>query len=133
MRTTNGKGQISQIKVPPTLRDIHQNRDCYDPSVVSIGPYHHGKTKALEEMEKLKETYALDFVKDCKKLIAEIDSEVEAMLSIAKKLLSRRRRRKLSGLLLTLMCSNYEKSICSLSERIGMPLSKGYNDRWVLS
>jgi hypothetical protein len=80
MRTTNGKGQISQIKVPPTLRDIHQNRDCYDPSVVSIGPYHHGKTKALEEMEKLKETYALDFVKDCKKLIAEIDSEVEAML-----------------------------------------------------
>jgi hypothetical protein len=70
-------------KVPPTLRDIQQNRDCYDPSMVSIGPYHHGKT-ALEEMEKFKETYALDFVKDCKKLIAEIDSEVEAMLSIAK-------------------------------------------------
>jgi hypothetical protein len=52
-------------KVPPTLRDIQQNRDCYDPSMVSIGPYHHGKT-ALEEMEKFKETYALDFVKDCK-------------------------------------------------------------------
>ncbi|XP_073261072.1 uncharacterized protein [Populus alba] len=78
------KGPDHFPRVPPTLRDIQQNRDCYDPSVVSIGPYHHGKTKALEEMEKFKETYALDFVKDCKKLNAVIDSEVEAMLSIAK-------------------------------------------------
>ncbi|XP_034888575.1 UPF0481 protein At3g47200 [Populus alba] len=72
-------------RVPSTFRQIQQNSDCYDPSVVSIGPYHHGNTK-LKEMEKLKETYAREFVKDSKKLIADIDSEVEAVLRIAKKL-----------------------------------------------
>lgn len=77
------KGPDHFPKVPPTLRDIQQNSDCYDPSVVSIGPYHHGKEK-LMEMEKLKETYAREFVKDSSKPTAEIKSEVEAMLSIAK-------------------------------------------------
>ncbi|KAJ6967951.1 hypothetical protein NC653_036016 [Populus alba x Populus x berolinensis] len=67
-------------RVPSTVREIQQNRDCYDPSVVSIGPYHHGNTK-LKETEKLKETYAREFVKDRKKLTPEI---VEAVLSIAK-------------------------------------------------
>nr|TKS06518.1 hypothetical protein D5086_0000122330 [Populus alba] len=70
-------------RVPPTFRDAQQNSDCYDPSVVSIGPYHHRKAK-LNEMEKFKETYAREFVKDSKKLIAEIDSEKEAVLIIAK-------------------------------------------------
>ncbi|KAJ6864322.1 hypothetical protein NC651_035003 [Populus alba x Populus x berolinensis] len=71
-------------RVPSTFREIQQNSDCYDASVVSIGPYHHGNTK-LKETEKLKETYAREFVKDSKKLIADIDSEVEAVLRIAKK------------------------------------------------
>jgi hypothetical protein len=71
-------------KVRLTYRDLQQNKDiCYHPSVVSIGPYHHGQEK-LEEMEKLKVTYARQFVKDSKTPIEEIDSEVEAMLSIAK-------------------------------------------------
>jgi hypothetical protein len=70
-------------KVPPTLRDIQQNSDCYDPSVVSIGPYHHGKKK-LEEMEKLKETYARQFVKDKDKPNEQIYGKVEAVLSIAR-------------------------------------------------
>ncbi|KAH8486182.1 hypothetical protein H0E87_027597 [Populus deltoides] len=71
-------------RVPSTFRDIQLKSDCYDPSsVVSIGPYHHGKEK-LEEMEKLKVTYASQFVKDIKTPIAEIDREVEAVLSIAK-------------------------------------------------
>jgi hypothetical protein len=69
--------------VPSTFRDIEQNSNCYDPSVVSIGPYHHGKEK-LEEMEKLKVTYAGEFVKDIKTPIEEIDREVDAVLSIAK-------------------------------------------------
>ncbi|KAG6743741.1 hypothetical protein POTOM_052442 [Populus tomentosa] len=71
--------------VPPTLRSIQQNSDCYDPSVVSIGPYHHRKTKVLEEMETFKETYARDFVKDSKKPFDEIYKEVDAVVSIAKK------------------------------------------------
>jgi len=69
--------------VPSTFRDIQQNSDCYDPSVVSIGPYHHGNTK-LKEMEKLKETYAREFVEDTEKPIDDIYREMEAVLRIAK-------------------------------------------------
>ncbi|XP_011033348.1 PREDICTED: UPF0481 protein At3g47200-like [Populus euphratica] len=69
--------------VPPTLRDIQKESGCYDPSVVSIGPYHHGK-KTLKEMEKLKETYACQFFKDNDKPIEEIYREVEAVLSSAR-------------------------------------------------
>ncbi|KAH8485750.1 hypothetical protein H0E87_027261 [Populus deltoides] len=79
--------------VPSTFRDIQQNSDCYDPSVVSIGPYHHGNTK-LKEMEKLKETYAREFVKDAEKPIDDIYREMEAVLRIAKKFLSRRRKKR---------------------------------------
>ncbi|XP_011000463.1 PREDICTED: UPF0481 protein At3g47200-like [Populus euphratica] len=70
-------------RVPQTFRSIQQNSYCYDPSVVSIGPYHHGKEK-LEEMEKLKVTYAREFVKDTEKPLDETYTEVDAMLSIAK-------------------------------------------------
>jgi hypothetical protein len=80
--TTGDKGPDFP-RVPPTFRDIQQNSDCYDPSVVSIGPYHHGKEK-LKEMEKLKETYARQFALDNKKHIDEIYREVEAELSIVK-------------------------------------------------
>ncbi|KAJ6870407.1 hypothetical protein NC652_036141 [Populus alba x Populus x berolinensis] len=72
-------------RVPLTIREIQQNKDCYDPSVVSIGLYHHGNTKVLEETEKLKETYAREFVKDRKKPFEVIDKEVDKVLSIAKK------------------------------------------------
>ncbi|KAH8485744.1 hypothetical protein H0E87_027255 [Populus deltoides] len=51
-------------KVPSTIRQIKQNQECYDPSLVSIGPYHHGKDE-LKEMEKLKVSFARQFVKDC--------------------------------------------------------------------
>ena len=70
-------------RVPPTFRGIQQNSDCYDPSVVSIGPYHHGKEK-LKQMEKLKETYAREFVKDSSKPIEEIYKEVDVVVSNAK-------------------------------------------------
>jgi hypothetical protein len=70
-------------KVPLTFRDIQQNSDSYHPSVVSIGPYHHGKEK-LKEMEKLKVTYARQFALDNEKPIDQIYREVDAVVSNAK-------------------------------------------------
>nr|XP_011463027.1 PREDICTED: UPF0481 protein At3g47200-like [Fragaria vesca subsp. vesca] len=41
-------------RVPSTMRQV--NRKAFDPSIVSIGPYHYG-VESLQEMEKLKHTY----------------------------------------------------------------------------
>ncbi|CAK7336416.1 unnamed protein product [Dovyalis caffra] len=61
---TDNHMQWPQIpKVPARLRVIQSNKNCYDPMVVSIGPYHHGKTE-LRELEKLKLTFAFKLVKD---------------------------------------------------------------------
>jgi hypothetical protein len=71
--------KISTIpRVPSMFRKIQSNKDCYDPSVVSIGPYHHGEEK-LMEMEKLKDTYARQFAEDTKIHIQEIYNAVEAV------------------------------------------------------
>ncbi|KAB5519338.1 hypothetical protein DKX38_023657 [Salix brachista] len=40
-----------------------KNQKCYDPSLVSIGPYHHGKHE-LRDMEMLKVTFTSKFVDD---------------------------------------------------------------------
>ncbi|XP_011000466.1 PREDICTED: UPF0481 protein At3g47200-like [Populus euphratica] len=68
MAATNEEINFSNLpkfpKVPSTIRQIKQNEECYDPSLVSIGPYHHGKDE-LKAMEKLKVTFARQFVKDC--------------------------------------------------------------------
>ncbi|XP_011033130.1 PREDICTED: UPF0481 protein At3g47200-like [Populus euphratica] len=65
-------------RVPSMFRKIQSNKDCYDPSVVSIGPYHHGEEK-LKEMEKLKYTYASQFAEDTKINIQDIYNAVEAV------------------------------------------------------
>ncbi|KAB5551723.1 hypothetical protein DKX38_009034 [Salix brachista] len=52
-------------RVPSTFRKVDKNNSCYDPSVVSLGPYHHGKHD-LKEMEELKLPMARQFVRDCK-------------------------------------------------------------------
>ncbi|XXG51812.1 hypothetical protein AAC387_Pa03g0301 [Persea americana] len=49
-------------KVAQTLRGITRNEACFDPSVVSFGPYHHGKDH-LKPMEHYKEVAALWFIK----------------------------------------------------------------------
>ncbi|CAA2984196.1 Hypothetical predicted protein [Olea europaea subsp. europaea] len=57
---TTDKLQIQRI--PSFLRDKPSNKTCYDPLVVSIGPYHHGKPQ-LDAFEKLKITVAQKFVR----------------------------------------------------------------------
>ncbi|XP_043700102.1 UPF0481 protein At3g47200-like [Telopea speciosissima] len=55
-------------KVPSFLHGIEKHKGCFDPMIVSIGPYHHGK-KELEEVEKLKASIAKEFIdKDIDKL-----------------------------------------------------------------
>ncbi|XP_043692960.1 UPF0481 protein At3g47200-like [Telopea speciosissima] len=48
-------------RVPMTLREIEKNKGCYDPIVVSIGPFHHRHPK-LQSLEKLKATIAQKFI-----------------------------------------------------------------------
>ncbi|KAK2652138.1 hypothetical protein Ddye_011994 [Dipteronia dyeriana] len=46
-------------RVPPMLRGVEENKKCYDPLVVSIGPFHH--LKELEITEKHKCTMARQY------------------------------------------------------------------------
>ncbi|RWR75428.1 UPF0481-like protein [Cinnamomum micranthum f. kanehirae] len=48
--------------VAQTLRGISRNKTCFDPSVVSFGPYHRDKPH-LKPMERYKEVTALWFIK----------------------------------------------------------------------
>uniref|UniRef100_A0A6N2JZY1 Uncharacterized protein n=1 Tax=Salix viminalis TaxID=40686 RepID=A0A6N2JZY1_SALVM len=58
-----------------------ENKGWYEPSVVSIGPYHHNK---LLEMEKLKDQMARQFVLDSGKDIEMLYREVEKVAENAK-------------------------------------------------
>ncbi|XXG50476.1 hypothetical protein AAC387_Pa02g4479 [Persea americana] len=48
-------------KVSRTLREIESNKSCFDPLVVSLGPYHHGQER-LMQMENYKSVAARWFV-----------------------------------------------------------------------
>ncbi|XP_044483518.1 putative UPF0481 protein At3g02645 [Mangifera indica] len=56
----HGEGRSKIEKVPAILRDVKANSDCFDPLVVSIGPYHHGKAQ-LARMQQHKKTMACQY------------------------------------------------------------------------
>ncbi|KAG5242578.1 UPF0481 protein [Salix suchowensis] len=72
----------------PKVRDKllkDENKGCYEPSVVSIGPYHHtDRQNKLLEMEKLKVQMARQFVRDSEKDIEILYREVEKVAENAK-------------------------------------------------
>nr|TKS17357.1 hypothetical protein D5086_0000014410 [Populus alba] len=80
----NQVDELEVPRVPLEFRKMKENTDCYEPLVVSIGPYHHGK-KELKEMEKLKAEMAGQFVKDSRVTAEEMYSKVKELVSDARK------------------------------------------------
>jgi hypothetical protein len=70
-------------RVPPEFREMKENTGCYEPKVVSIGPYHHGK-KELEKMESLKTKIARQLVKDSSEVAEEMYNKVKDLVSDAR-------------------------------------------------
>ncbi|KAJ6969734.1 hypothetical protein NC653_034318 [Populus alba x Populus x berolinensis] len=71
-------------RVPPEFRGIEENTGCYEPKVVSIGPYHHGK-KELEKMQSLKTKMARQLVKDRRVTAEEMYCKVKELVNDARK------------------------------------------------
>lgn len=69
-------------KVPQNLRNIESNKCCYDPMVVSIGPYHRGNPE-LSEMEEVKVVMTRQFVRACNRPI-EVYEKVEEVAGNAR-------------------------------------------------
>ncbi|KAJ6677300.1 hypothetical protein OIU85_010462 [Salix viminalis] len=67
-------------RVPSEFRAMKENTDCYDPLIVSIGPYHHGKGN-LQKMEKLKAKMAGQFLSHSREAGEEMYSEVKVLVS----------------------------------------------------
>ncbi|KAJ6967950.1 hypothetical protein NC653_036015 [Populus alba x Populus x berolinensis] len=59
-------------RVPQIFSGIDSNKKCYEPMVVSIGPYYHGKHDGLKEMEKSKQSMVRGFVQQSGKLVEEV-------------------------------------------------------------
>ncbi|KAF8107063.1 hypothetical protein N665_0127s0011 [Sinapis alba] len=58
-----GQRSCSIFKIPPSLKMIHHKR--YEPEIVSIGPYHHGKVH-LQMLEEHKHFYLELFLSEAK-------------------------------------------------------------------
>ncbi|XP_034925841.1 UPF0481 protein At3g47200 [Populus alba] len=70
MSQQQGPGIIP--RVPQIFSGIDSNKKCYEPMVVSIGPYYHGKHDGLKEMEKSKQSMVRGFVQQSGKHIEEV-------------------------------------------------------------
>ncbi|KAJ0967657.1 hypothetical protein J5N97_024574 [Dioscorea zingiberensis] len=75
-------------RVPPNIRNI--NRAAYDPKVLSIGPYHHGKP-GLQAMEDHKKRYLREFL-TCmpgeQEKLEKLDSLIYSVRTLEEELLS---------------------------------------------
>ncbi|KAL6324747.1 hypothetical protein AAG906_017087 [Vitis piasezkii] len=69
-------------KVPQLLRGTHDFEKLYEPRIISIGPYHHGKPH-LQPVETIKLQYAQKFLADSDQnieaLFTKIGSNIEAL------------------------------------------------------
>ncbi|XP_028092502.1 UPF0481 protein At3g47200-like [Camellia sinensis] len=89
-RGESRSGSINSLKpkiqkVQPMLREVESNKKCYDPRVVSIGPYHHGKPE-LEAGERIKIPLARLYLKDSsKETVHELYKEVVNVAGEARK------------------------------------------------
>ncbi|XP_059653434.1 uncharacterized protein LOC132300409 [Cornus florida] len=70
-------------KVPRELREKEQNKGFFNPTVVSIGPYHHGKPE-FKEAEKLKNIAASGFIASSKEEPHEVYKKMVVVVSDAK-------------------------------------------------
>ncbi|XP_057971270.1 uncharacterized protein LOC131160005 [Malania oleifera] len=70
-------------KVPPSMRRRKDNDIYFDPAVVSLGPYHHGKPQ-LRAAEELKPRVAFEFVANSRHRPDEYYSRVSEVLEEAK-------------------------------------------------
>ncbi|KAI7992780.1 UPF0481 protein [Camellia lanceoleosa] len=61
--------------VPPLMRNHENNKGMFDPKVVSIGPYHHGK-EDLQLVENVKSMLATLFLQDGDKNMDEVYSMI---------------------------------------------------------
>ncbi|CAA3013424.1 putative UPF0481 protein At3g02645 [Olea europaea var. sylvestris] len=68
-------------KVPSMLQEVESNKKCYDPLVVSIGPYHHGK-KELEAVEQLKFKFANQFRLACGDRVSSMNQLYEEVAKV---------------------------------------------------
>ncbi|XP_034911089.1 UPF0481 protein At3g47200 [Populus alba] len=59
-------------RVPQIFSGIDSKKKCYEPMVVSIGPYYHGKLDGLKEMERSKRSMVRGFVQQSGKQIEEV-------------------------------------------------------------
>ncbi|CAA3008143.1 Hypothetical predicted protein [Olea europaea subsp. europaea] len=64
------------------LREVESNKKCYDPLVVSIGPYHHGK-RELEVVEQLKYKFAKQFCLACGDLVSSMNKLYQEVAEVA--------------------------------------------------
>ncbi|KAJ0080263.1 hypothetical protein Patl1_22891 [Pistacia atlantica] len=71
-------------RVPAMLREVKENSGCYDPLVVSIGPYHFGNPR-LELMQQHKLTMARQYVNGDLKLLEELYQKVRRVAEAAKR------------------------------------------------
>ncbi|XP_059669833.1 UPF0481 protein At3g47200-like [Cornus florida] len=71
-------------KVPAELRKKEQNKGFFDPTILSIGPYHHGKPE-VEEAEKLKTNVARTFIAESNREPHEFYNNILKVVSDARK------------------------------------------------
>ncbi|KAH8485746.1 hypothetical protein H0E87_027257 [Populus deltoides] len=73
-------------RVPQIFSGIESNKNCYEPMVVSIGPYYHGKLDGFLEMEKSKCNMVRGFVQQSgKHNIEELYKTVEDVAEVARR------------------------------------------------